>query len=198
MTASTAGRRHGPVALRLRLTLEESDPPIWRELWVDERMTLSHLHRVFQVVMGWLDYHLFEFEVRGTRYEDPDPEAEGKNAKRTRLDSLRLRPGDVFHYTYDFGDSWRCEVRVEERRELGRHAWLPHLSAGERAGPPEDAGGIGGLEDLLEALSDPAHPEHESYRTWVGEHYDPARLDIRAMNGFLGLAVGWGDIGPRG
>lgn len=198
MTVKLPEQADGPVGLRLKLTLVDSDPPIWREIWVDERTTLSDLHRVFQITMGWFDHHLFEFEIGGARYEDPDPEAEGKNAKRTTLAGLRFRAGDVFHYTYDFGDSWRCEIRVEERRQLSRLAWLPHLEAGERAGPPEDAGGIGGLEELLEALADPAHPEHESYRTWAGEHYDPARLDIRACNGFLGLAVGWGAIGPRG
>lgn len=66
------------------------------------------------------------------------------------------------------------------------------------AGPPEDVGGPWGLADLLEALDDPDHPEHASYREWVGEHYDPDQLDLRAINGLLWLAACWGAIGPRG
>lgn len=55
-------------------------------------------------------------------------------------------------------------------------------------------GGGGGLEELLEALSDPTHPEHENHRAWVGDDYDPGRFDLRAANTFLGLAVQWRGI----
>lgn len=197
----TGARSHRPAratALRLTLTLEDVEPPIWRRLIVDERTTLSDLHRILQVVMGWHDVHLFEFAIGGVRYEDPDPEAEGRNAKRARIADLSLSPGEAFLYTYDFGDDWRCEIRVEERLEFDpRVARLPYREAGGRAGPPEDVGGPWGLADLLEALNDPAHPEHASYREWVGEHYDPEQLDLRVINGLLWLAAGWGAIGPQ-
>ena len=79
---------------------------------------------------------------------------------------------------------------------MDRNAWLPFILGGERAGPPEDAGGLGGLAALLEALSDPGHPEHESYRAWGGEDFDPEYFDPRAANAFLWLAKGWGAIRP--
>lgn len=185
-------------ALRMTLTLEDVEPPIWRRLIVDERTTLNDLHGIIQVVMGWHDDHLFEFEVGDVRYEDPDQDAEGRNAKRVRIADLSLSPGDAFRYTYDFGDNWYCDVRVEERLEFNPHfARLPYLEAGERAGPPEDVGGPWRLAELFEALDDLGHPEHASYRDWVGEHYDPELLDLRAVNGLLWLATAWGAIGPR-
>ena len=35
---------------------------------------------------------------------------------------------------------------------------------GANACPPEDCGGTSGYADLLEALANPAHEEHEQYR----------------------------------
>jgi len=37
----------------------------------------------------------------------------------------------------------------------------PVCTGGERACPPEDCGGIGGFYDLLDALGDPTHDQHE-------------------------------------
>jgi hypothetical protein len=190
--------RDGRVALHLRVTLEDFEPAIWRLIAVDERTTLSDLHRVFQIAMGWQDYHLFDFEVAGVRYEDPDPEAEGENATTVTLGQLDLEVGGSFRYRYDWGDDWTLRVEVDRKAWVDRNAWLPWVLDGERAGPPEDAGGTGGLSDLLEALADVEHPEHEEYRMWAGEDYDPGLFDQRAVNGFLALAYGWGAIGPFG
>lgn len=184
------------VVLHLKVTLEDFEPAIWRLVAVDERTTLSDLHRVFQVAMGWWDYHLFDFEVGGTRYEDPDPEAEGQDASDVTLGQLGLDVGASFQYRYDWGDGWTFKVEVERKGSVDRNTWLPCILDGERAGPPEDAGGTGGLRDLLEALADEEHPEHGEYRMWVGEDYDPEQFDQRAVNGFLALAAGWGAIGP--
>jgi len=185
------------VAVELRVVLEDFEPLIWRTVLVDERSTLSDLHRVFQIAMGWLDYHLFDFEVAGTRYEDPDPEAEGEDATAVTLASLRLKVGDEFQYRYDWGDDWTLKIEVVRKGPVDINTWLPWIIDGERAGPPEDSGGVGGLEGLLEALADPSNPEHDEYRMWVGEDYDPEWFDLRAANAFLGLAVGWGAIGPE-
>lgn len=47
--------------LHVRITLEYSNPPIWREVAVLPDITLGDLHRVIQIVMGWEDCHLHQF-----------------------------------------------------------------------------------------------------------------------------------------
>jgi Plasmid pRiA4b ORF-3-like protein len=58
----------------------------------------------------------------------------------------------------------------------------PLVLAGARAFPPEDSGGVWGYQRLIEALSDPADPEHDEYREWAGEDFDPERFDREAAN----------------
>ncbi len=72
----------------------------------------------------------------------------------------------------------------EEVREDG--FWItPRCLAGERACPPEDAGGIGGYALLLEALQNPKHPEHKYLRQWAGASYDPELFSVQQANSAL-------------
>jgi hypothetical protein len=56
---------------------------------------------------------------------------------------------------------------------------------GANACPPEDCGGTGRYADLLEALANPAHEEHEQYRQWAGEDFNPEAFDLAATNAAL-------------
>jgi hypothetical protein len=62
----------------------------------------------------------------------------------------------------------------------------PRCVNGRRAAPPEDSGGPWGFVELMRALSDEKHPEHEMYLDWmeqIGEvAYDPERFDLDATN----------------
>jgi hypothetical protein len=62
-------RRRGPEVLFLRISLKGSEPEVWRRVLVHSDTTLQGLHRVIQIVMQWQDYHLYEFVIRGERYE---------------------------------------------------------------------------------------------------------------------------------
>lgn len=73
-----------------------------------------------------------------------------------------------FVYAYDLGDGWQHEVEV-----LGRGGDQPGCVGGEGACPPEDCGGSYGYAELLEALADARHPEHEAMRAWVGDRLRP-------------------------
>jgi len=110
-------------------------------------------------------------------------------------------------YVYDYGDNWVHEVELEKilpadvRENLdkdesagvkrgasgvkrgvyrGTGKYLRCLG-GERAGPPEDCGGVGGYERLIEALADPGDPEHEDMRRWAGRDYDPEYFDCAVV-----------------
>jgi Plasmid pRiA4b ORF-3-like protein len=39
-----------------------------------------------------------------------------------------------------------------------------------------------GYAELLKALKDPSHPEHEDILEWIGEDYDPSFFDLEAVN----------------
>lgn len=189
------GRKPRPRLLHLRVTLAEVEPPIWRVLRVPDAYTLHQLHRVIQFAFGWLDYHLYAFKVGARRFEEPLEEAEDEDSTAVHLRDLALGRGSRLTYTYDFGDHWVHEIVVE-----GVYMALPIdqpsvpiLYGGERAGPPEDCGGPDGHAELLQALADPDHPEHESYRLWAGD-YDPERFDVRTARNNLTLAAAWGAI----
>ena len=186
--------------LVLRVTLREITPPIWRRVRVPGRYTLHQLHRVVQLLFGWQDYHLYEFEAAGRRFATPDDEGwdeiPSEDATQTTLHDLELRTGAELRYTYDFGDSWEHEIVVERlvSPSGASDEALPMLLGGARAGPPEDAGGSSGYARLVEALRDPGDPEHGEYRTWAGEDYDPERFDPWLANRMLVLAAAWGAV----
>jgi hypothetical protein len=47
--------------------------------------------------------------------------------------------------------------------------------------PPEDVGGAPGYADYLDAIRDPAHPEHEQLRLWGPEQFNPNVIDRKAL-----------------
>jgi hypothetical protein len=59
---------------RVKITLKDCKPTIWREIEVASSMSLAGLHDVLQVLMGWENYHLWAFEAGQRRFELPDPD----------------------------------------------------------------------------------------------------------------------------
>jgi hypothetical protein len=168
----------GKSMYQLKATLLETKPPIWRRVVVPEDTKLARLHDILQAAFGWWDCHLHEFEIDGVRYgvddgEDSDPP---EDERRARLRNL-VKAGSSFVYVYDFGDDWRHNVVVEKVLPAQEGATYPVCTGGRRACPPEDCGGTWGYEGFLEAISDPAHEEHDSMLEWVGGSFDPEAFD---------------------
>jgi hypothetical protein len=138
--------------------------------------------------MGWTNSHLYQFEINEQEFTDLetwepfDDDEEPGDTEFVRLRDLHLKEGSCFTYLYDFGDYWLHDVMVEEVIPIPKGERLPRCTAGARACPPEDCGGTHGYFELLEALNDPAHPEHESYRIWVGGTFDPEAFDLLRAN----------------
>ena len=188
-------RREGDAApgadriAELEVTLAWSDPAIWRRVRVPCSFTLADLHWVIQAVFGWENSHLHSFEVRGERYEAPSPygpeldEERALDASSVTLGELKLGvKGRRFEYVYDFGDHWLHEIAVLDAGPAEPGATYPLCVAGERAAPPEDCGGMGGYEQLIEILFDPQHPEHEEMLDWLGRELDPEHFDLDGAN----------------
>ena len=48
---------------RLAIALDDVKPPVRRRIEVPLTIRLDRLHQIFQVVMGWENYHLYEFRI---------------------------------------------------------------------------------------------------------------------------------------
>jgi len=72
-----------------------------------------------------------------------------------------------------------CEA-IHDRNVGAGNAWI---ETGERACPPEDAGGSGGYQDMLDTLEHKSYSEEaKQLREWVGPDFDPAKFDRLAAN----------------
>jgi hypothetical protein len=191
--ASAAKRATVPAHLYLvYVQLAEIEPPIWRRLAIPGSCTLHALHGILQAAMPWQDYHLYQFEIGATRYEDPNPDDRDPAVPDPReftLNQLDLVQGSRLQYTYDFGDDWHHDVTVEGVVPLPRDFLLPICLGGARACPPEDCGGVGGYEELIATLRQPRSAAAREYRHWLGRVYDPEELDLAAINARLGNRV---------
>jgi hypothetical protein len=171
---------------QIKVTLEDSKPPIWRRLLVRGDITLADLHDVIQAAFGWWDYHLHMFIVGGIYFGVPDPDygddLEMHDERKMRLNELTHREGSRFRYEYDFGDSWLHQVLVEKILPPEPGQEVPVCIKGRRARPPEDVGGMWGYYHFLEAMGDPEHEEHDEYLEWVGGEFDPEAFDLEAIN----------------
>ena len=154
---------------------------IWRCLLVPSDLTLDLLHYVLQAAMGWENDHLHEFRVGQHSYGEPDIE-DMMDEGEVQLNQVLRRVGSKVEYTYDFGDNWEHSIVLEKRLPIDPKLTYPLCIAGERACPPEDCGGVGGFFQLMEAIRNPDHPEHEEQLEWVGEDYDPEAFSIETVN----------------
>jgi hypothetical protein len=132
----TSGTADAPI-YQIKVTLEDSKPPIWRRLLVRGDITLADLHAIIQAAFGWWDYHLHQFIVGETYFGVPHPDYEDylemNDEQDVTLRQVALREGSKFRYKYDFGDSWLHQVLVEKScpRSQGKN-----IRGASRAGAP--------------------------------------------------------------
>ncbi|NNJ11666.1 plasmid pRiA4b ORF-3 family protein [Chloroflexales bacterium ZM16-3] len=173
---------------QLKITLKDSKPPIWRRVEVPDDSTLATLHAIIQAAMGWTDSHLHMFSIGRTTYGVPDPDYDDEDVRderRVKLNQLLTEPKQKLSYEYDFGDSWTHVVLLEQVREPESGVAYPRCTAGKRACPPEDCGGVWGYADFLAAITDPEHPEHDELLEWAGGAFDPEDFDLAEIDAAL-------------
>ncbi len=184
---------------QFKVTLLDISPPIWRRIQVPTNYSFWDLHVAIQDAMGWNDSHLHHFEVLrkgahrpayfGVPFDDDEIDAHHRPKagwSRSVADFITLeRP--ICEYVYDFGDDWRHRVELEGIIRAQPGVRYPICIDGARACPPDDCGGPPGYENLLEILSDAAHPEYEETSRWLRsikgikgkfdpEHFDPTAV----------------------
>jgi len=186
------------MAFQIKVTLRGINPPIWRRLRVPGIITFEQLHRVIQASFGWLNYHLYQFEVGSTVFAERDLDCTDEDllgAGKERLDPgahlIRafLSEGDKFAYRYDFGDGWNHDIVVEKQLKEFKKYQTPICLGGARH-RPEDVGGVGGYANFLKIIRDPENPEREDTLRWArkdtgGRLFDPEYFYVDEVNSRL-------------
>lgn len=187
--------------------LNDSKPRIWRRIEVPADYTFFALHCAIQSAMGWHDAHLHQFSLQPAKKKKsgrsggtdlvsvrfPNPELDEWSDSAEVLDERTARINDWFGsrvqqclYEYDFGDGWDHTVRLERiiNRDPGKT--YPRCTAGKRAAPPEDCGGLGGFDYVQEVLADSRHEDYQSMREWLhleeGKEIDFSTFDPTAVD----------------
>lgn len=195
-----------PALFRLRVHLVGSHPEIWRLIEIDADLRLDHVHTALQIVMGWENSHLHDFEDHdpGTRWKPGQPEHRRWGPEFLRNDDEDLLPEEDYtlrdiltqdsplFYEYDLGDRWQhCLTLIEILPKKATDNPVT-VSRGERRCPLEDSGGIDGYEQLLSVIADPTHEDHPEQIEWVtgmtghpARAFDPAAFEEAATNGEL-------------
>ncbi|MCV7056495.1 plasmid pRiA4b ORF-3 family protein [Mycolicibacterium gilvum] len=167
-------RRRDVVVYRVRVDIDDADPPIWRCIDFRSDLTLDVVHQVLQVAFDWTDSHLHRFSLGGGAFdrdsqlflcpydvEEADFEDDGVPAAETRLDETLTTPGDALHYLYDYGDNWELTLHLEQVLPAEGEYAVALVVGGERAAPPEDCGHLVDAVGLAEVLPDPARFEQD-------------------------------------
>lgn len=126
-----------PEILQLKVRLLGISPMIWRRVLVPASTTLRELHGILQVTMGWEGIHLFLFDVYAVQYGSFELHAADPDVA---LREFGFRENDRFSYTYDMGDHWEHEIRIEAIDSPPKK-FYPICTGGSGACPPEDCGG---------------------------------------------------------
>ncbi len=172
---------------QIKITLNNSKPPIWRRLLVESNVKLPDLHKIIQTVMGWTNSHLHQFEKNSQYFGEPYEDDFGNIADYAaiRLNKFLFGAGDYCFYEYDFGDGWKHKILLEEILPFDKKHKYPVCIEGKRNCPPEDCGGIWGYDDLLEVIKNPKHPDYEEMNDWLGDSFDPEYFDLNRINELL-------------
>ncbi|MBI5557063.1 MAG: plasmid pRiA4b ORF-3 family protein [Deltaproteobacteria bacterium] len=188
---SVKSKKRPAEVFQLKIVLTGAKPPIWRRVQVPGNISLAKLHKVIQRCMGWTDSHMHHFIAGRNFYAPPAPEDISEGVRvldegKVKLCEIEEVDRKKFIYEYDFGDSWRHEIKVEKVIAAGetivKHAVLLD---GARACPPEDIGGIPGYEDFLVALENPEDEENGELLAEFGRDFDPDHLEVEAINKLL-------------
>lgn len=106
--------------IRLKIKLKNiNKPPVWREVDVPAWYNFVDLHEVIQIVFGWSDYHLWQFQENVNKspyaimYDDVDYYGDEEIiSPYITIATFLKEKGNKIEYLYDYGDDWIHEISV--------------------------------------------------------------------------------------
>lgn len=97
---------------QIKVTIENTKPPVWRRLEIPDRITFRSLHDILQEAFGWQEMHLHGFTFQNTRVTVGDDGSYDYDENVLLADDF-LRAGWI-RYIYDYGDDWRHKIVLEK------------------------------------------------------------------------------------
>lgn len=169
--------------LKLKITLLNTKPSVYRTIQIENTRTFYDLHIAIQIAFGWQNCHLHEFRVNDETIGMKEiAEEEGVLEESDIVLSKKIVfEKQKFLYTYDFGDSWEHKIEFVKFVEP-RKTFYPKCIKGARNTPPEDCGGVWGFEEFKEIMGDRKHPEHKEMKKWYGGMYDEDFFSLVLVN----------------
>jgi hypothetical protein len=136
--------------------------------------------------MGWENYHLYGFFIKGVEYmpadDELDLEQEAEDTKGKKLNKFGFKKKDKIKYIYDYGDTWEHTIKIDKIYEPEESIITPVCVDGARNCPPEDCGSVYGYEDILNAIKKPTTKAAKELLEWVGDDYDPEEFNLEEIN----------------
>jgi hypothetical protein len=173
-----------------KVDLLNSEPLVTRTFKVSSETTLYLMHHIIQVIMGWKNYHLYEFSINNLLFADirlVDEEfGDFTDVKAIQLEDVFSKTGTKATYLYDFGDGWKHQLELIEISNEPQNELLPAFISGQNTCPPEDCGGVYRYREIIEILADPSHEEYESIKEWLGPKINPIKLNSHSITKELG------------
>jgi hypothetical protein len=135
----------GPMTEKFR----KKNPEISPTIEIKGSNTLQDLHDILFTAFNRQEAHMYEFQVGGSRSNDPDArryglkyaedEAQAGNVETTTITSFGLAVDESFGYWFDFGDDWWHQVRVVSISDDALKKKYPCITNQVGASPPQYA-----------------------------------------------------------
>jgi hypothetical protein len=126
------------------------------------------------------------FTIDRKEYGIPDHDRIGDrkiyDARRYTLARLFPKFPSSFEYVYDFGDWWEHTIEIECEEAAEYRKQYPICADGAEPCPPEDVSGPPGYQELLTAIRDPAHPQHDDFTQWAKAQLYSGRFRVESRN----------------
>lgn len=174
---------------QLKVSIDETEPLVWRRIIVPDRITFHQLHLIIQQIYGWQDYHLYQFEIPGIEepirrfFDDPFINDGVLCDGRDEFIDAYLSEGLRFSYVYDMGDYWEHIIDVEKIDVRGSSR-VPKIIDFWGDCLLEDSGGVGGYYEKMKILENPKHPKYREILAWA-EWRGMKKFNVESVNAIM-------------
>lgn len=168
----------------IRIKLNDSPFPIWREIKIPSNVTLEFFAFIIIEAMGWYNEHLHCFRTKNHTFKNTfcikedekfnqmfDGSVKSLNTNDYTISDILIPKGKRITFKYDFGDGWEHDVWVKGARPYEQEEPTITFVKGKGTCPPENCGGVGGYAYLIDIwLKNRKKKEEKEQLDFYGMH----------------------------